>query len=1258
MGFRQAFGQAVFGRKDGRAQAGPSPLDAALAAELQRLDLYRPGLGAQAIRYVATGEGPAVLDTIAACFSATSRYTAPYHHQYAAKASAENAVALALVTGRIPPGPEVMRMLAVRQAVGSANRFRMGGVTPADDRPVLLLFPIVNAGVEASKVGYSIPWDTLISLGGLLELVKSCGGTMADLFSYILYRDEAQFLSEGSWPVSDECRDLIARYPAAFTAALSMLEARYYPRWIKLAETHGCQAMPEIAAALIAMLSKPFGKNDRELAVSALARLESSALLGLVEQTLGGADADTRFGLVDAAGRNGSPELIAVLRERAKVEKTARVSAAIQAVLEADAPALEQTSGPAGAQPGYAAIDGTFVTIPPTVEIPDETAPAPTDEQCVAFMACVDVIQAERAKELAKRLSAKDDQSRYYQPLTRDEIEATFSLMTQGVSLPKGTNYTLQFAIRRLQSGRMWYESVLERLPPTIALRSLVGSAGSEIGKLMSTHNYVDPANRLALDKLREWLEVGNFGLRELVAAEHRVKQTEPSSGAEAWPTDPVGHFRAELTSTGYRYDARPYESPLKQLPSEAVWPWLAENLQIFDEALGLQPAAKPILLDRALANLEVLPKVPQRYLAKLLEIAVTEKRPLRRRAMALLREAKDLDKRIEALLDDARQQVRVNAATWLADIRATGSEPALRKRLKKEKSDPVRAALIEALQRLGADLSDVIGPAVLIAEAEKAAQKGKPELPAWLTASGLPTVHFRDGATVPEAVLRHWLALAIRLKDPSASGQFGIYLDQLAPADARALSGWVLESWIAYDTHVSSLDEANAYAVANYPNDWRWQFKPQTAELREQIIAEIVRHKQGEMLNSGSETKGALALACRAEPIWAANRVRWFLKKHGRRSHQAMALLDVLAGIGAPAALQVVIAASARLKQKSTQARAAEIAERYAEDRGWSFDELADRTVPAAGFDDDGVLELPCGEDAKLYVARLDAALGIHLFNPEGKPVKVLPAGEDDATKESRKALSAAKKELKQVVELQGERLFEAMCVERDWPVADWRTAFHEHPVMRRLIERLVWQGLDEEGLPLGLFRPTQEGDFADAAEGAVAIDEFARVRLAHGALVDPETCRAWIAHLSDYEVKPFLAQFDTLRAPLSDEQAETEAITDRLGWTADSLTFRGVAEKRGYERVMRDGGGCNEYTKSFASHGITATIFHTGSYAIDENNRVALKELRFSREGNRGPYRLREVPPVMLAECWADYQAVAAKGAFEPEWEKVAPW
>jgi Domain of unknown function (DUF4132)/HEAT repeats len=1267
MGFEGGFRKAIFGRKGvdetPRQSAGvAAQLHPAMAAELLRLDLYGQGLGRVALRYAFAGEPATFLSELEAIVTRIPHYQSPYHKDNAAVNDAQGKVDVALAKGEITDGPAIARFIAVRRLVRPMVSMPSYGPPPFPESqlPARELFAAIMAGdSRLNSHSYHIqPPPPLVPTIGPREVLRLLGYTGADLVDY--------FQLACANPTNDrqvshpEFAELVSQFPDGFAAAIGRPSSdTLLGHMIRVAERLGALAHPPVLLAFAGLVGKGRSKTIREAAISTLARLDSARLLNLLQSELASAEIETRFDLVQAAGRNGSPEILALLGERGKVEKAAKVKAAIEAVLQSSV-AEEASGAEAGGEPGYGAIDGSFVAIPPVSALDRSEPPVASDEECVEFMRIVEVINAERAQNLAKQVPGKEDRSRYYQPLTRAEIEATFELLTDGKPLPGGQTYVLASALRRNADGRAWYNAVLDRRSIPVALSSLILNQSGEIAMLVGAQPYIDPNSQFAVDKLREWLQSGKLGLRELIALEHEVRTARfASRGEPCPPLDPLGHLRAILHQRTYIYDRRDLLAALKELPNAAVWPWLAENFQFFDEALGLKPAEKPISLDQALNVLALLPKAPQRYLPRLLEIAVAEKRPLRRQAMALLREAKDLAQRIEALLDDARQQVRSNAATWLADIRSQASEAALRKRLKKEKSDPVRAALVEALQRLGADLSDVIGPPSLIAEADKAAAKGAPELPGWLTVSGLPAVHFRDGATVPERVLRHWLALAIRLKDPGATGQFGIYLDQLTAQGARSLSNWVLESWIAYDTHSSSLEDATAYAQANYQQNFNWMYhSTKTPELRDQVIAQMIREKTGDLLNSGSDTKGMLALACRADPVWAANRVRWFLKKHGRRSNQAMALLEVLAGIGEPAALQVVIAASARLKQKSTQARAAEIAERYAEDRGWSFDELADRTVPSAGFDDDGVLELPCGEDAKLYTARLDAMLAIHLFNPDGKAVKSLPAGDDEATRESKKAFTAAKKELSQVIDLQGTRLFEAMCVERSWPVADWRMAFHEHPVMRRLIERLVWEGLDPEDRSLGQFRPTQEGDFTDAGDNPVAIDHFAKVRLAHGALVDAATCAAWAAHLKDYEIKPFIAQFDTVRAPLSDEQGEAEALFDRQGWKADSLTFRGVAEKRGYERVMRDGGGCHEYEKKFLSHGITATIFHTGSYAIDENNPVALKELRFAKPGQRGGFRLKDVPPVMLAECWADYHAVAAKGAFDPEWETISPW
>lgn len=1243
---RKLFGRMAGDSMSSGLSQSSSPLHGAIAAELQRLHLLQPGLDREASRFVASGERADVVGKIEAHCKAINRYSSPYFSDNIASNAVEGATDVALVTGEIEPGPEIPRLMQIRIATGRVSRPH-GPPMSVEDMILPAFTQMVLGGVNRTQIDYKVQWASIMATETLLAHIKAAGGKITDFFALVLRRDEVRWMTEGSWPASAKFAEYVRTYPAALAEAIRRNSPNFRANALKLAEQTGATAAPEIEALLVAMLAKPFDKNDREIATSALARLEPAQLLALLGRELPVADIDTRLGLVQAAGRSGSGEIFALLAERGKVEKAAKVKAAIEAILEADAVEDVPADGADGLS-AYAAIDGSTVTLPARKDLGDDTPIPPTDAACVAFVDLIELIEQRRIDAHAAYLEKNRSSQPSAAPPTRyppEIVEAAFAGLTEGRKRPESMLahqaqqlFQLMHSVRFHPEGQAWLRDVLDRLPVAAALHALKASGFDDIGGLIGSGYVYREDQRFGPDILQHWLAEGRLNLRDLASADH---------------------LRALLGRQIYGYHERGALAPLQGLDAEAVWPWIASNIDVFDEIFGLKPTDKPLPLDRGMEALELLPQAPQRYFAKLLDIAVSEKRPLRRRAMALLRDARDLTGRLEALLDDKRQPVRSNAATWLADIRSTASEGALRKRLKKEKSDPVRAALIESLQRLGADLSDIIGPAVLIAEAEAAAAKAPPGLPEWIVANGLPVPHFRDGSTVPPTVVQHWLALAIRLKDPGASGQFGIYLDQLLESDARAFSNWVLDAWITYDTHAFSLEEATAYAIANYQQHFSWMYRStKPPGLREEIIAHIVKEKTGEPLNSGSDTKGMLALACRADPVFAANRVRWFLKKHGRRSNQAMALLEALAGTAQPAALQVVIAASARLKQKSTQARATEIAQRYAEDRGWSFDELADRTVPSAGFDDDGVLELPCGDDAKPYSARLDAQLAIHLFNPEGKPLKSLPAGDDDNTKESKKAFSTAKKELAQVVELQGTRLFEAMCVERDWPVADWRLAFHEHPVMRRLIERLVWQGLDAEGAPLGLFRPTQEGDFSDAADAAVDIDRFARLRLAHGALVDEETCRAWTAHLKDYEVSPFLAQFDTLRAPLSAEQGEAEFLVDRQGWKADSLTFRGVAEKRGYERVMRDGGGCHEYEKKFPSHGITATIFHTGSHAVDENNPVALKELRFGKLGQRGVFRLKDVPPVMLAECWADYHAVAAKGAFDPEWEKICPW
>jgi hypothetical protein len=366
------------------------------------------------------------------------------------------------------------------------------------------------------------------------------------------------------------------------------------------------------------------------------------------------------------------------------------------------------------------------------------------------------------------------------------------------------------------------------------------------------------------------------------------------------------------------------------------------------------------------------------------------------------------------------------------------------------------------------------------------------------------------------------------------------------------------------------------------------------------------------------------------------------------------------LAAKADPISLQVVLAAAHRLKQKSVQKLAGELVARIADDNDWTLDQLADRSVPTLGLDEAGRLELPCGADERIYFARLDEALNLVVFNPDGRPVKALPTGEDAATVEAKAVFAEAKKTLTQAVAIQRERLFDAMCSGRIWPVGEWLEDIHGHPVLRKAAEQLVWLGLDTDGAVMTAFRPTPEGDFIGPDDVAVQPGACAAVRLAHATLVSAAADAAWAKHLQDYEIAPLFTQFGR-KAP-GEVAAAAESIADRQGWVTDTFTVRGLAKKVGYDRgAAGDGGHFDHYQRRFPAVGLIATINFSGNCLPEENVAAVIHDLRFARDEDGKPVGLvmpAKVPPVLLAECWHDYRAIAAKGAFTPDWEKQSPW
>ena len=287
-----------------------------------------------------------------------------------------------------------------------------------------------------------------------------------------------------------------------------------------------------------------------------------------------------------------------------------------------------------------------------------------------------------------------------------------------------------------------------------------------------------------------------------------------------------------------------------------------------------------------------------------------------------------------------------------------------------------------------------------------------------WLDLAQAPSLVWADGKTADPVLLDAWLRLSLKLKSPKGSPLFAMYFSRFTPESVTALSDWVLESWLAYDTFQPDQEGLRAKALERAKREMAsgTSWMVHVGYTLEQLTDFFVSSLSSGYVNSGADAKGILALTHNATPSMAGVKIQGYLKQHGRRVSQAKALVETLFGMGSKDAVQVLVATATRFKQRTVRELAETLVGELAAERGWTEDELADRSVPTGGFEMDGLMALPIGEEGKPYSARLEDDLSIKLFNPDGKVVKSLPAGKDENTKDSKGLLSAARKSLKAV--------------------------------------------------------------------------------------------------------------------------------------------------------------------------------------------------------------------------------------------------
>ncbi len=698
-------------------------------------------------------------------------------------------------------------------------------------------------------------------------------------------------------------------------------------------------------------------------------------------------------------------------------------------------------------------------------------------------------------------------------------------------------------------------------------------------------------------------------------------------------------------------------------IDEELTWPYFAERPQFLEAVIvkrGRQiegrdyffaAATKPERL-KALEVLSAFPQPPAQLVPTLWDLALgsSYERDLAVKCLNKLPEAKG---RIVGALKHRKTDARASAARWLADLGASEAVPEIQAALEVETAQSARVALTDALHVLtGAADSEAPAAADLDAwlnDAEAGLKTGIPDALSWFPFDALPTVRLATGEQVPREVLVWKIVQQYQVGKPEPGPALVSFASLLDPGDRQAFGLFVLQQWLDHDAKpVYTEAQARAIAQQEAPKWARSPYYTYESAYRE-LYNSHLRMVEG----SAIKEKGILAVAGACAGALAAEPVRKYLDRfYGFRVVQCKAMLWMLSWVDHPTATQLLIKVAGGFRTRGIQDEAVKCVEALAQRKGWSMDELADRTVPTGGFDSDAQMTLDYG--GRSFVAKVNAKLGIDLYTAEGKSIKALPdaaAGDSpDLVKEAKKLLSDARKEVKSALKLQKDRLYEAVCTQRTWRFEDWDLYVNRHPILRHYCQRLVWASGEVT------FRPLDDGTLTDSQDQQATLPPDALIHLAHSVSTPEDVRRQWMKHFKDYEVEPLLEQFTKPVYELPQDKWQDMEVRDFEGHILEPRKFRTRAEKLGYSHSQAEDGGCFYYhTKAFSGLGIDAVIESTPICIVyyEGTPPAALLNLHFVRSGSQGKLFLKDIPPVVLSECWNDTRLIAAEGAgFDKDW------
>lgn len=351
-----------------------------------------------------------------------------------------------------------------------------------------------------------------------------------------------------------------------------------------------------------------------------------------------------------------------------------------------------------------------------------------------------------------------------------------------------------------------------------------------------------------------------------------------------------------------------------------------------------------------------------------------------------------------------------------------------------------------------------------------------------------------------------------------------------------------------------------------------------------------------------------------------------------------AGAAVQALARIGGPVALMQLQRLANDAQASMLASKAADCLQSLAEEHGLRVWELEDTSIPRCGLEDDRALPFSYGTRA--FGLRLDPWLKPQIFDPSTRrllevPPEASPGDDLEAVAASLAKFDHVRADVEDMLPVQTRRLEAALAEQFRWNAGRWRQNMLGHPVMRLLIQRLVWGTYSKAGRCSGTFRVSEEFELTDAADNPFELTDEVFVGVVHPLDVEAEVFAAWSQLFSDYEIITLCPQFDrvTFRPPEAlrkEEHFPLELEVD-VEWGLRFLLGRRWRKEHGRWY------GWEPIRRVFRTADIRAQINSTFQEDTLQLHGVAFERFLAHPQTN---FQLRDVPKVVFSETVREFE------------------